>query len=272
MRIVVLLSRMESAREVIGVAARKAERLKAGVTLLYVREEKLFELPIFSDAEPSLEGIRERLEELILGVRQEGDAWALLVYDNDPVDHLLLEAEREKAALLITDLSGEARTELIGGVRTSLLLLEAGRRHDCEKGLAVFDPAATGSECLATLRRVLGARAWSAYMDYQVIPSIGTDLSLDPMVDTLNIDVELEQKLMEGRKKAFLELCEKEGINGIFEVGEAGLVEDILVRADLEEAECLGVIVEDHETLLAEGLGELSQRVHRDLMICFRQA
>ena len=268
MRIVVLLSRMERAKEVIAVAAEKAARLEAGVTLLYVREEKLFALPIFGREEPSMDGAREHLR--TLAREAGGEEWAVLTYDDDPVDRALLEAGREKATLLISDLEGEERSELIEKARLSLLLLEPGTVHECAKALAVFDPAYSGDSCLAQARRILGAKRWSAYLDYQVVPTMGSDISMDPMLDTLNIDVEIEEELMEVRRKAFMELCEAEGIPGTFEVGELGMTEDILNRAEAENAECLALIVEDHDTLFAEVLGELASRIRRDLLVCFQ--
>jgi len=270
MRIVILLSRMERAKEVIDVAVKEAVRLDAGVTLLYVREEKLFELPIFGEALPSLEGAREYLQEQVR--RAGAESWAIFVYENDPVDRVLLEIEREKAELLISDLEGEEREELIGKVWIPLLLLESGTLHAWEKALVVFDPAYSGNLCLPRVRRILDASAWSAYLDYQVVPTMGSDVSMDPMLDTLNIDVAMERELMSVRKKAFEELCKSEGIPGVFEEGELGMVEDILTRAELENADCLVLIVEDRDTLLAEALGRLASRARRDLLICYQRA
>ncbi|WP_456391817.1 hypothetical protein, partial [Nitratifractor sp.] len=184
--------------------------------------------------------------------------------------HLLLEAGREKALLVISDLEGEAREDLIERCRTPLLLLERGIVHECAKALLVFDPAYSDADCLPLVRKILEAREYSAYLDYQIVPSMGTDLALDPMIDTLNVEVQLEEEVMEARKKAFETLCEKEGLSGTFEVGEAGMVEDILAKAAVEEAECLAFIVEDHDTLLAEALPELARKARRDLFICFR--
>ena len=269
MRMTVLLTRMEAAREVIEAALERSRRLGAGVTLLYVREERLFELPIFGEEEPSLEGAREHLESLVR--EAGGEEWAVLAYEDDPVDHLLLEADREKAALMMSDLEGGERAELIAKARTPLLLLKSGAPHRYEHGLIVFDPAYSEAVCLPAVYRILDARRWSAYMDYQVVPTMGTDLSLDPVVDTLATDIQLEAEVMDARKKAFLDLCEREELEGVFEVGEHGMVEDILAQAEKVGADCLAVIAEDHETLLAEALGELAKRVSHDLLICFQQ-
>jgi hypothetical protein len=266
MRIVTLLTRMENARELIELTARTAERLEAGVTLLYVREERLFELPIFDGSEPSLEGAREYLLSMVRQAGHEG--WALLAYEDDPVDHLLLEAEREKAALLVTDLA-EDRGALIARTRMPVLFPKMGREHHCSKGLVVFDAAYSDTACLPFVRRVMEAKEWSAYLDFQVIPTMGTDLSLDPVVDTLGTGLELEMELKEARERAFRELCEAEGMEGYFEIGELGIVQDILSRAAVVEAECLAVIAEDHDTLLADALEELAGEAKLDLLICF---
>jgi hypothetical protein len=267
MRIVTLLTRMEHAREVIRLTARKAAALDAGVTLLYVREERLFELPIFGEEEPSLDAAREYL---LSEVREAGgEKWAVLAYDDDPVDHLLLEAERERAELLIAEME-EEREKLIARTRVPVLFPKTGTTHRCAKGLIVLDAAYSEGGCLPFVRRVLEATEWSAYMDFQILPTMGTDLSLDPVVDTLATGLEVEQELKEIREKAFRELCEAEGMEGYFEIGEQGIAQDILSRAAVVEAECLAVIAEDHDTLLAEALGELAAEAKRDLLICFQ--
>jgi len=267
MRIVTLLTRMENAPELIELTARKAAALEAGVTLLYVREERLFELPIFGEEEPSLDGAREYL---LAEVRKAGgERWAVLAYDDDPVDHLLLEAEREKADLLIAGME-EDRERLIARTRTPVLFPKAGTAHRCGKALVVFDAAYSDDLCLPFVRKALEAGEWSAYMDFQILPTMGTDLSLDPVVDTLATGLEVEQELKSIREKAFRELCEAEGMEGYFEVGELGIAQDILSRAAVVEAECLAVIAEDHDTLLAESLGELAAEAKRDLLVCFQ--
>jgi hypothetical protein len=261
---------MEDARELIASVREKAARLEAGVTLLYVKEERLFELPIFGEGAPSLEGAREYLQRLVREIA--GEEWPVLVYEGDPVDRALLEAEREEAALLITDLEGKGRGELLRRSNAPLLFFESGGTHRCRKGLIVFDPAWSDDGCLPLVRNVLEADTWSAYLDYQVVSALGSDLSIDPVADTLATEIQLEAEVMEARKKSFLELCEREGIPGTFEVGEKGLVEDILSRADSEGAECLAFVVEDRETLFAEALEELVVRAGRDLLVCFRYA
>ncbi len=267
-RIVALLSQMDAAKELIEVTRKKAQTLGAGVTLLYIKEERLFDLPIFGEEEPTLAGALEYLKALVR--EAGGEEWAVLAYEDDPVDHLLLEARREKALLVISDFEGEVREDLIERCRTPLLFLERGIVHECAKVLLVFDPAYSDADCLPLVRKILEAREYSAYLDYQIVPTMGTDLSLDPMIDTLNVEVQIEEEVMEARKKAFEALCEKEGLSGTFEVGEAGMVEDILARTAVEEAECLAFIVEDHDTLLADALPELARKARRDLLICFR--
>jgi len=76
-----------------------AKKYEAGVTLLYVKEEKFFELPIFEGSDGSIDNLRERL---LSRLRENGlEEWALLVYDNDVVDHARLEAEREESFLYL---------------------------------------------------------------------------------------------------------------------------------------------------------------------------
>jgi len=267
-RIVVLLTRMERVDEVVAAAAKKSKRLGAGVTLLYVREERLFELPVFSRREPSPEAIREHLIEQIR--HTGGEDWAVLVFDDDPVDRLLLEAEREHAVLIISDLTGEERAVLIDRAAIPLWLLEPETRHDCPRALLIVDPAYMGDCGLSEIRRIVDAGEWRAYMDYQIVPTMGTDLSMDPMLDTLNLDVAIDTEVMEARKKAFEECCKSEGIPARFEVGELGIVGDILVHAEQEAAECLVLMVEDRQTLLAGALAELAQKAGRDLLIYYR--
>ncbi len=269
MRIVSLLTRWEDAERLIRRTAHYAERLKAGVTLLYVREEHLFELPLFGRRIPSREEVQEKLRELARKV--VGEEWVIFCHDDDPVDRAVLEAEREHAALLISDDRKESE-ELLRRSPAPLLFPDLERASgECDRGLLVFDPAFRGAECLPQIRRVLAAREWSAYMDDPGIPAVGETTGIDPLADAVVSDLELEEELREIREKAFREFCEAEKLEGYFEVGEEGIVEEILRRAAVVEAECLGCIVADRETLLADALPELVRRAGRDLMICFQE-
>jgi hypothetical protein len=268
MRITALLTRLEEAEEMIGLLKRKAEALEAGVTLLYVREERLFELPLFGGREPSAEEIRSHLLTLTRSAGRE--EWAVLAYDDDPVDRLLLEADREHAGLLLTDLKG-AREDLLSRTRIPVLFMEPGGRHGCGKGLIVIDPACSGNTCLSRVRRILEAAEWSAYMDDQIIPTVGSGVALDPVADTLAVEAGLEAELRSVHERAFYELCKAEGLEGYYEIGEAGIPRDILNRALAVGADCLAVIAEDHDTLLAEALGALAEETGgRDLLVCFQ--
>jgi hypothetical protein len=268
MRIVTLLTRWENAEKLIRRTAHYAERLEAGVTLLYVREEHLFELPLFERRMPSREEVQAKLRELARKVG--GEEWVVFCHDDDPVDRAILEATREHATLLISDERKESEALLRRAPSPLIFPALDKASGTCARGLLVFDPAFRGEQCLPEIRRILAAREWSAYMDYQVIPAVGEVTGIDPLADAVVTDLELEEELREIREKAFKAFCEAQGLEGYFEVGEAGVVEDILQRAAVVEAECLACIVADRETLLADALPELVRKATGDLMVCFQ--
>ncbi len=250
--------------------AQLSRKYSAGVTLLYVREERLFDLPIFDQTAGS--SMEELHEQLLEHLRARGcEEWAVLAYDNDPVDRAKLEAEREGSFLIVSD-EHEELDELVEKIPAHLLILKKGLSHRYERVFLALDSAASGEEGLDTVLDFVGEADISCYMDYQLIVSL-SDPTLDPVVGAMTPDVlmEEESEVIDLRRNAFEQLCKAKGLRGRFELGEHGLVDDILERSREAEPDLLALIAEDPDTLMAEAAKEIAQRSKEDFLLVYNR-
>ena len=164
-RILAVCSRSGQLDALIAKCAELAERYGAGVTLLYVREENLFELPLFRESDGSMESVRESL---LRKVRESGhEEWAVLTFENDLIDHARLEASREHSFLIVSD-DHEELGELTAATGIAILRLKEGASHRYGNVLVALDSAYSGEEGLDfVLGFAEGARV-SCYLDYQL--------------------------------------------------------------------------------------------------------
>jgi len=265
-RILGVCSRLETAEELVDKCRELAERLEAGVTLLYVKEEGLFELPIFEGKTASIETAKEHLESIL---HKRGiDEWPLLIRENDLPDQAALEAERESSMLIVAD-RHEELPELLDKTKRPLYVLVPGASHTPGRGLIVPDLVETGRRCLALARRIEPETVWRAYMDYQLIPTMA-EVEIDPVVGAMTPEIlfQEESELQQAQRRAFEDFCREEGIEGVFEVGEHGVEEDVLERLEQEGSDLLLLATTDPETILGEGAKALILSAPVDTLIC----
>jgi hypothetical protein len=268
-RILLLCSRVEHASELVGKTLELSKRLEAGVTFLYVKEEGLFDLPIYEGREENMEAVREHLESLL---REKGlEDWALLVYENDLIDHALLEADREDSVLIVADRHEELGRLLHKSGRPLYMLVPRGN-HRPSKALYVPDVVGDPLPCFRLAKRLEPEVSWEAYMDYQFFPT-ADDAMIDPVVGAMTPEILLEQEseIIESTRKRFLDFCESQGIRGRFEIGERGIKQEVLDALQETGAELLVVAPTDPETVLAEGVEELLPNLEVDLLVCFQE-
>ena len=100
------------------------------------------------------------------------------------------------------------------------------------------------------------------------------DPSLDPVVGAMTPDVLMseESEVIEIRKEAFENLCKEKGLPGTFELGEHGLVEDLLDRVKAEGPDLLAVVAEDRDTLMAEAARDLIRLSPCDVLLCYNRS
>jgi hypothetical protein len=253
---------MEKAREL-------SQRLEAGVTFLYVKEEGLFELPIYEGREENMEAVREHLEGLL---RQKGlEDWALLIYENDPVDHAVLESKREDSLLIVSDRHKKLARLMHKSGRSLYIVAPKGDHHP-RKALYVPDVVGDPIPCFRLAKRLEPEAQWEAYMDYQFFPT-ADDAMIDPVVGAMTPEILMEQEseIIESTRQRFLEFCEREGIQGRFEIGEAGIKQELLEELERTGAELLVVAPSDPETILADGVKELLPNLEVDMLVCFQE-
>ncbi len=268
-RILALCTELDQFDGVVQSAETLSKRYGAGVTLLYVQEEGLFELPLFSEGDGSIESVREHLQE---SVRQMGhEDWAVLVYENDIVDHAVIESKREKSFLVVSD-DHEEIDELVRKIETTLFVLKKGAVHEYGRVLLALDSAYTTEKGIDfVLEFAKGAKVF-CYLDYQLIVSMA-DPGLDPVVGAMTPDVLMaeETEVIDARRESFQQLCKEKGLKGEFELGEHGLVRDILQKREAAEAELLAIAAEDRDTLLAEAARQIAQESPVDVLIHYNQ-
>ncbi|WP_456458132.1 hypothetical protein [Nitratifractor sp.] len=269
-RILALNTDPEQLDALIEKCAQLSQKYSAGVTLLYVRQEHLFDLPIFDKATGS--SMEELHEQLLEHLRKRGcGEWALLAYDNDPVDRAKLEAEREGSFLLVSD-EHEDLDELVEKIPIRLLILKKGCSHRYERVFLALDSASGTEEGLDTVLDFVEEADIFCYMDYQLIVSL-SDPTLDPVVGAMTPDVLMaeESEVIDIRRNAFEQLCKAKGLRGQFELGEYGLVDDILERSREEAPDLLALVAEDPDTLMAEAAKEIAQRSKQDFFLVYNR-
>jgi len=268
-RILAVCSSIDQLDTLIAKCAELSERYDAGVTLLYVKEENLFELPFFSESDGSVESIRQLLSKKI---RESGhEEWAVLAFENDLVDHVRLEASREESFLIVSDEHDEL--DELAALGRALLSLKGGTVHRYKKVLIALDSAFSGEQGLDFTFGFAPGAHFSCYMDYQLIMSM-EDPSLDPVVGAMTPEVLMseESDVIEIRKRAFENLCREKGLDGSFEVGEYGLVEDVMERVKISEPDLLAIVAEDRDTLMAEAARDLVKKVPMDLLFVLNES
>ncbi len=266
-RILVVLNEYERAKEAIREAARLAKRAGAGVTILFVHEEALFELPIYREKPLDLEEIRRGLKKI---ATQEGlTEPAILVAENDTVDRAVLEAEREHDTLILLPYTPKIAHRLSLKAPAPLLVLKEAKAHYA-KAIVSIDSLSWAEKCLAFLKKMFPDTAIHLYQDYQYFSLPIADPFVDPMIEPYALSVETIEsgEVIRARKEAFVRLCEEKGVEGTFVMGETGIDEEIAEFLKKQRGDLLVVDLQDSATPLASALEEILQKVPVDTLVC----
>jgi len=249
---------------VIGKCARLAKTHDAGVTLMYVHEHALFELPFFTQEE-LLDHERVK-RELMQKAREHGiEEPAVLVYENDTPDHVALESQREADTLVVTGYAGEVTAETVKRATVPVLVLKEGP-HIYANAVVAID-AVMPERCLKFMHRFFEGTKPHLYLDFQYVPIP----SVDPVVEPLDtgMDATIYTELLEAKREAFEAFCQEKGLEGIFEIGENGIAEDTTAFVEKRGAELLVLAPLDKDTVLGDATGDILERASTDILICF---
>ena len=266
-RLLSVSSKIDSIDELINKSALLAKRYEAGVTLMYIKEEHLFELPIFSNKEESLEEINSFLREKLKSKGLED--WAILVYDGDIIEHIKIEALRENSLLIVNDL--DTSLDDLAKLGFNLFTLKPKALHKYKRALISLDSTYTKEEGIDFALSFIPDAKYKCYMNYSLLVDV-LEPGIDPILGGLtpNLIVESDTKIIEGLKKSFDKLCEKRGIKGIFKVDSVSLAKDTLelIKKE-EEAEFLALIVEDTNSPFFDEAKEILKSSPIDTLMVF---
>ncbi len=266
-RILALCNDYAQCDAVLAKSVEIAKRHEAGLTVLFVAEEALFELPLFRsddmlDREKIRHEVLHKLEKL--GV----DNAAVFVYESDTVDRTVLEAEREKDALIVTHFSEGITEKLVEKTTTPVLVLKA-HSHVYAQAVVAVDTV-PNEQCLRYLKEVFTGVTLTLYQDFQYVP---VSTTVDPAFEPYDVgmDATLYTELMEARREAFETFCKEKGLIGRFEVGENGIDEDTVQFAQRAEADLLVVAAMDKDTMLGDATGDILEKSPVDVLVCFER-
>ncbi len=263
-RILAVCSDYEKCDRVLEVTAEMAKRHSSGVTLMFVDEPALFELPLFR-GEKMLDH-RKLKEELEAKAQEAGiENPAVLIYEGDTPDRVQLEAEREADSLIITPYEAEISAKIIDKVRTPVLVLKAGL-HLYSRAVVVID-AVMPQRCLEFMRRFFEGVDLHLYLDFQYVPMP----SVDPVAEPLDVgmDATLYTELLDAKREAFEAFCRAHDLKGSFEIGESGIDEDVAAFVRKQDADLLVLAPLDHDTILGDAIADILGSVPTDTLVCF---
>ncbi|OQX73526.1 MAG: hypothetical protein B6D59_05365 [Campylobacteraceae bacterium 4484_4] len=269
-RILVVLNECGMCDEVIKKSAELAKHLKAGVTILYVREEALFELPIYHGEQSDLESVRKKLKSIAKEAGLENVA--VFVYENDTIDRVSLEAERENDTLIITAYTPKLSYKLCKKAPAPVLVLKKAKTAYA-KAVVSIDSVAETKRCLTFVRELFPRTALHLYQDYQYFSQPIADPFVDPMIEPYDMSMDLieNNEMIQARKEAFYKLCEEEGVEGTFLMGEKTIDQNIAAFVSDKGADLLVVDLLDGATLLAMALEDILEKTTVDTLVCREQ-
>jgi len=262
-RILAVCNDFDKCGEVLHKTAELAKKHDAGVTLMFVHEHELFELPIFSE-EVAVD-IQKIREELLEKVKSAGiDEAAIFIYENDTADRVALEVEKEHDTLVLTHYVEDITFDLVQKVKRPVLVLKA-EEHTYEKAVIALD-AVLPQKCLTFMHRYFEGVELHLYQDFQFVPIP----AVDPVVEPLDVgmDATLYTELLEAKRKAFEVFCKEQGLKGTFEIGEGSIDEDTLAFAKKEQVDLLVLAPLDLDTLLGDAVSDILEKADIDVLVC----
>ncbi len=250
--------------EVIEVAAKLAQEHGCGVTLMYVHEVSLFELPFFhKEGEMDHAKLLETLEEKAHAAGIETPA--ILLFEADTADHVAEEVEREGDTLVVIAYAGKTTKKVAAKLSTPLLVLKEDL-HLYTKAVVALD-AVMPERCIDFMHRFFEGVSLHLYQDFQYIPLP----SVDPVVEPFDpgMDANLYLELMEAKREAFYDFCKEKGLQGTFETGENGIDEDTVAFVKKRDADLLVLAPLDRDTMLGDAVGDILEQSPVDTLICY---
>ncbi len=265
-RILAVCNAYEKCDEVIDVAAKLAKEHGCGVTLMFVHEVSLFELPFFhKDESLDHDTLHRELEKKALEAGIEEPA--ILIFENDTADHVVEEAQREADTLVVTMYARKITHKVVKKMTTPLLVLR-GDLHLYTKAVVAID-AVMPEHCLDFMHRFFKGVDLHLYQDFQYIPMP----SVDPVVEPFDVgmDTNMYMELMSAKQEAFQNFCKEKGLKGTFESGENGIDEDTVAFVKKTGADLLVLAPLDKDTLLGDAIEDIVEKSPVDTLICYEQ-
>ncbi len=268
-RILGVCSSLEMAEEVVDKCYELSSHLGMGVTLLYVKEEELFDLLIYENRNSNLDIVHKHFKKLF---KERGiEDWVFLLKDGDIPDQVALEANRESSILIVTNGGNNKLSKLLSKVESPIYVLMPYASHKPKLGLLTIDSFEVGEKCLKFLRELEPKTIWRAYQDYQFFPT-EFEVGVDPVINTISSNILLDEipEILDSQRQSFKEFCKEGSIEGSFEIGEVSISEDILSELTKRKSDLLVIASEDRDTFLAQGAKELIDISPVDTIVCFK--
>ena len=266
-RILAVCSDFRRCDDVIAKSAEIAGAHEAGLTVMFVKEEALFELPVFDTDEASdLERIRHKLQQKVKETDIENVA--VFVYENDVVDRAALEAEREGDCLIVTHTAPKINAKL-AQKRVAPVLVLQNQPESYTKAVVAVDTAPS-ERCVRYLKDLFPGLDMTLYQDFQYIP---VTAAVDPTFEPYDIgmDATVYTELLEARREAFETFCKEKGYACKFEIGENGVATDAVRFAETKEADLLVVAPADPDTILGGSVEDILSEASSDVLVCFER-
>ncbi|RUM64778.1 MAG: hypothetical protein DSZ05_06980 [Sulfurospirillum sp.] len=264
-RILAVCNDYEACDAVLAKSAQLVKELEAGLSVMFVAEEALFELPLFrSDDLLDKEKLRHEILHKLEKLGVEGAA--VFVYENDTADRVALEAERENDTLIVTHFVEDVSAEITRKTTVPVLVLKESS-HTYAQAVVAVDTV-PDEECLHFMKRIFSGVELTLYQDFQYVPVSATvDPALVPY--DISMDVTLYTELMEAKRESFEAFCKEKGLKGYFEVGENGIDEDSVAFAQRQGADLLVIAAMDKDTMLGDAVEDILTKSTIDVLICF---
>ncbi len=264
-RILALCNDYEKCDDLLKKTSEISKEHNAGVTLMFVTPEAMFELPFFSK-EDSLDH-QELRRKLLKKAKTVGlDNPAVLIYENDTADRAAVEAEKENDTLIIMPYEDKITLSVVKKVNIPILILKESVLHEYSSCVVTVD-AAIREDCLNFLRTLFKGMEIELFQDFLYFPLPVADAAIEPF-DISSDGIEYAE-LLKMRKEAFYRFCEETGIKGTFIVGENGIDEDIVSFVKQKRAELLVINAMDKGTILADSIGDILSKNGGDILVCF---
>ncbi len=263
-RILAVCNDFDTCDMLLAKTAQMARRHQAGVTVMFVHEHDLFELPVFTE-EVAVDRQKIR-EEIAQKVRNAGiENAAIFVYESETADRVALESTREADTVIVTPYVEGITSDVIEKAKIPVLVLKEAL-HSYAKAVVAID-AVMPRRCLALMQHFFEGVELHLYQDFQYIPVPTVDPAVEPL--DVGMDATIYTELLDAKREAFREFCKEKGLKGTFEVGESGIDEDTVSFVRKQNADLLVLAPLDRGTILGEAVGDILEKSETDIFVCY---